>query len=278
MTEYLRGSFDFNSPGLVEVFDELPFWAAPFGIRLLEKVVLRKGMTAVDIGFGAGFPLTELAMRLGATGRVYGIDPWKAATERVKKKIAAFGIGNVQIIEAVAEHIPLETGSVDLIVSNNGLNNVSDLGGVLRECSRILRSGGQLVQTMNLDRTMIEFYEVFGNVLRDMGLTQEILRMKEHIAAKRKPLEEIVRLLADNGFSGNEATYDVFEYNFVDGTAMLNHHFIRMAFLDSWKNLVPADRQETVFREAERRMNDEAAKDGSFQLSVPFAIIDSRKG
>src|ERR1035437_237983 len=104
MKNYLTTDFDLNSEQLIEVFDELPLWAAPFGLKLLEKVVLRKGITALDIGFGAGFPLTELAMRLGSTCKVYGIDPWAVASKRARKKIAFYGIENVEIIEGVAEN------------------------------------------------------------------------------------------------------------------------------------------------------------------------------
>ncbi len=48
---------DLDSPENIGVFDELPFWSAPFGIRLFEQIHLKKNIRALDIGFGAGFPL-----------------------------------------------------------------------------------------------------------------------------------------------------------------------------------------------------------------------------
>ena len=165
MKKYLNSKFDLNSDELIEVFDEVPFWAAPFGLKLIDKVVLRKGIKALDIGFGAGFPLTELAMRLGNTCTVYGIDPWAAAIKRTRKKLAIYGIENVEIIEGVAESIPLPSDSIDLIVSNNGINNVEDLEKVLSECSRIIKQGGQFILTMNLNNTMLEFYDILEIVI-----------------------------------------------------------------------------------------------------------------
>jgi arsenite methyltransferase len=53
MKDYLKTDWNYNSTRLVEVFDELPFWAAPFGLRLLDNIKYRKGIKAVDIGFGA---------------------------------------------------------------------------------------------------------------------------------------------------------------------------------------------------------------------------------
>jgi ubiquinone/menaquinone biosynthesis C-methylase UbiE len=150
----------------VEVFDELPIWSAPFGLKLLDRIVYKPGISAIDIGFGTGFPLTEIAMRLGPDSTVYGIDPWAEAIARVQKKIALYRIGNIRIIQGVAESIPLDDRSMDLITSNNGINNVNDVDRVLSECSRIIKKGGQFVMTMNLDKSMIEFYSQLENVLR----------------------------------------------------------------------------------------------------------------
>ena len=47
--DYLNTDFDLNSDQLIEVLDELPFWAAPFGLKLIDQVVLRKNISALDI-------------------------------------------------------------------------------------------------------------------------------------------------------------------------------------------------------------------------------------
>jgi arsenite methyltransferase len=35
----------------VDFFDEVPLWSAPFGLKLLDKINYRKGISAIDIGF-----------------------------------------------------------------------------------------------------------------------------------------------------------------------------------------------------------------------------------
>ncbi len=275
--KYLNTKFDLESDELVEVLDETPVWSAPFGLKLLEYVKIRKNITVLDIGFGAGFPFTELAMRLGDSCKVYGIDPWKAAIKRTQKKIDFYGIKNTGIIEGVAESIPLGDGTVDLIVSNNGINNVSDLNKVLSECSRVIKSKGQFLLAMNLDTTMTEFYEILKQVLLERSLHASIENMERHIYEKRRPLNEIAFLLEKNNFVVRDVIEDKFEYKFADGTTMLNYFFIRLAFMDSWKNLIPANRQVEIFKETENRMNKKAGIDGFFKLSVPFAVIDCEK-
>ncbi|MDP3148215.1 MAG: class I SAM-dependent methyltransferase [Ignavibacteria bacterium] len=275
MKKYLSNNFDLNQ--LIDVFDELPLWSAPFGLKLLDAIDYKPNISALDIGFGTGFPLTELAMRLGENSTVYGIDPWKEAIVRANKKIDLYGITNIKIFEGVAESIPLANESIYLIVSNNGINNVNDIDKVFSECSRIIKPGGQFVQTMNLDKSMFEFYGQLENVLSELHLDKEIELMHEHIYQKRRPLHEIVSLLQKQGFIIKDLEHDQFNYKFADGTAMLNHYFIRLAFMESWIKLLPEDKTEQIFDTIETRLNEQARQLGGIKLSIPYVMINAKK-
>jgi len=281
MLQSLEYNFNLDDPELVRVLDELPLWSAPFGIKLLEKIIPKKNITVLDIGFGTGFPLVELAMRLGDTCKIYGIDPWDAAAGRAREKIRVLGIQNCELLPiAEARYftpLPLPDRSIDLVVSNNGLNNVPDMDLTLAECARVLIPGGQLAFTMNLDGTMMEFYEVMEDVLNGYHLPESVEAMKKHIHDKRKPLEEVLALIQKHGFLEVSVDHDRFSYTFADGTAMFKHFLIRLAFLDSWKKLVTDERQQMIFSEIEDRINRIADKEGFFRLSVPFVVIDVRK-
>lgn len=277
MTKYLNLEYDLESEEMADLFDEFPIWSAPFGLKLLDAIRFKKNIRVLDIGFGAGFPLTEVAMRLGDSCEVFGIDPWQSAVKRARRKIEFYGITNIQIIDGVAEDIPLESESVDLIVSNNGINNVPDLEKTFSECSRVMKPGGQLVQSVNLENTMIEFYNVFSDVLLDLNMQEEVGKMQNHIYEKRKPLAEFLSLHERNGFKILNVENDSFEYKFNDGTTFLNHYFIRVAFLDSWKKIVPENKQKEIFSEVEERINHLTLEKGFFSLSIPFVIIDCEK-
>lgn len=69
-------STDYDFDNIISIDDEVPLWSAPFGLKLLEHVIYKPDLAVLDIGFGSGFPLIELAMRLGKNARVYGIDPF----------------------------------------------------------------------------------------------------------------------------------------------------------------------------------------------------------
>jgi len=274
---YLDESLDPENPDLVDTIDEMPLWSAPFGLELLAAVRYRKHITALDIGFGTGFPLLELAMRLGSGSTLYGIDPWAGAVERTRKKLRQYGIGNVQLIEGRAEQIPLGDATIDLIVSNNGINNVDNLEQVLSECARVSKRGAQFLATVNLDTTMAEFYSVMEDVLQRRGQTAEIVNMKAHIRSKRPPLPELSAALRKAGFKPPRITHDTFRYTFTSGTAMLNHYFIRLAFLGPWKEIVAPDQQADIFSEIESHLNLQSEADGCIHLSVPFVLMETQK-
>lgn len=133
MTDYLNYKFEDNEI-FINTFDENPLWSAAFGHLLLKHITLKRHQTIVDLGSGAGFPLLELAGRMGNTCKIYGIDPWKNANKRANQKIKNYGYTNVKIIETSAAKIPFKENSIDLIVSNLGINNFENTNAFFKEC------------------------------------------------------------------------------------------------------------------------------------------------
>jgi ubiquinone/menaquinone biosynthesis C-methylase UbiE len=273
MTQYLETELNFNDPDLLSALDDMSFWAAPFGIKLLNLVRYRRNIRALDIGFGSGFPLIELAMRLGPTCKVIGIDPWNAAHERTKFKLRYTGAPNVELVEGVAERMPFENDFFDLIVSNNGMNNVQDLSKTLSECRRVSRPGAQFVFTFNTDQTFAEFYDVFREVLSESGLKELCVKVDDHIYEKRRPVAEYINMLEQSDFHINALYEDEFDFKFSDATAMLNHFSMKI-FMAAWKEIVPSQLRKDVFQNIEYKLNLLAERTKSFFMNVPFVAID----
>jgi ubiquinone/menaquinone biosynthesis C-methylase UbiE len=277
MTDYLTHHFDMDDPDLISAIDELPLWSAPFGLRLLETIDMKKNMKVLDIGCGLGFPLVELSQRLGNSSKVYGLDPWQSALDRVRLKMKVYSIENIEIVEGRAEEMPFENNFFDLIVSNNGINNVEDMQQTIRECFRVCKTGAQMVLTLNLEDTMIEFYDIFEKTLQEQNFNSEIAKMKEQIYLKRKPLEEVETLLKSFKFSIKNIIHDSFKIRCVDGTSMFNHYLIKYWFLPGWKDILEEEDRGFVFRKIEKKLNEYAEKNKGINLSVPYVTIDCKK-
>lgn len=273
----LKSEFDLADPLVVSALDELPLWSAPFGLMLLETIRLRPGLRALDVGPGAGFPGLEIAQRLGPAGQVFGVDPWGTALRRARAKLRRWEVANLHLVEGRAEELPFPDRSFDLVVSNNGTNNVDDEDRVFAEIGRVARPGAQLVLTMNLPGTMREFYDVFEGVLAARGMAAARARVAEHVFEKRKPVPHVRALIERGGFEVVAVVEDAFALRFVDGTAMLRHSLIRVGFLGSWRDVLRGEDAEAVFDEVEAGLNRLAADAGGLALTIPFVCFDARR-
>jgi ubiquinone/menaquinone biosynthesis C-methylase UbiE len=274
MEQYIGSKLINFDPDFISVIDELPLWSAPFGLSLLDRMKIGKSLSVLDIGCCTGFPLIEIAQRLGESSRIYGIDPWKETNARVQLKISTYELKNAAIINGHAEILPFSNASFDIIVSNNGLNNVEDLNKSLAECSRVCKKGAQLLFTMNLDGSMMEFYDAFREELKNDNNTSAIEKMIKHIYEKRRPLNEIRELLNKNSFRINEIFENKFFLRFADCTSMFKHSFIKYWFFDGWKKIIEPGNYEPVFNRIEERLNKQAGETGELKLTIPFAVID----
>ncbi len=263
---------------IVSVIDDLPLWSAPFGLKLLDTIKYEENINVLDIGSGTGFPLIEVAGRLGSTCQIFGVDPWKEGVERIKEKIDKWELENIKIIfEGNAEILPFENEFFDLIISNNGINNVKDDQQVLSEISRTSKTGCQLVLTVNLPDTMIDFYNLFESVLVKNGKIEEIMFLRDHVFNKRKPIDYTKTLIEQSGFKINSVYEDSFNLKFSNGTAMFNHPLIVIAFIDEWKKIVSTRDVESIFSELEIELNNLAKASNGLSFNVPWICIDAVK-
>src|SRR3954453_2073137 len=269
--DFLDFNPDFNSPQVIAAYDEVALWSAMFGLLLLEEVPMQNVTNALDVGCGTGFPLIELAERLGSGAHVDGIDPWSGGLKRAAEKIASRGTSNVTLHEGSAAAMPFPDATFDLIVSNLGVNNFDDRAAAIRECRRVAKRGATLALTTNLQGHMREFYDVFADVVRDDA--EASTRLREHIE-HRASSDSIAQMLEAGGF---EITRSVTQESFMrlaDGTALLNHYFIKLGFLDAWKKVVPGNERE-VFARLRHALNEQAANDGELRLTIPVAYIEA---
>jgi SAM-dependent methyltransferase len=270
----LRGDYDVHDPEVVSAIDDLPLWSAPFGQKLLEVIRLGRNMRLLDVGSGLGFPVVELSQRLGASCEAYGIDPWTEAVDRTRAKIRAWGITNLTIVEGTAEAMPFDDAYFDLVTSNNGTNNVDDPERVFREIVRVAKPGAQVVFTVNLPETMIEFYDAFRRVLRGRGMEEELHAVDRHILEKRKPLPQVVSLAEDAGLEVAAVHEDSFVFRFTDAAAMFDHFTVKLAFIDGWKRVLAPGDVESVFAEVAAVLDGESG--GEVRLTIPWACVDAR--
>lgn len=105
---------------------------------------LRPGEIVLDLGSGAGFDCIIASRKVGATGRVIGVDMTQDMINRARENIAHNKITNVTFELGQIESIPLQDSSVDVVISNCVVNLSPEKQKVLSEAFRVLKKGGRL--------------------------------------------------------------------------------------------------------------------------------------
>ena len=105
---------------------------------------LKPGMTVVDLGSGGGIDCFLSARKVGAKGKVYGIDATPEMIHRARKTARENGYDNVEFRLGEIEHMPLEAGIADVVISNCVINLSPNKQQVFDEAFRVLKPGGKL--------------------------------------------------------------------------------------------------------------------------------------
>jgi len=103
----------------------------------------QRGEVCVDLGSGRGTDVIRLAEKVGDEGFVYGIDIAEGMITKAQKNAEKLGITNVRFIRAALESLPIDSQSVNLIISNCTLNHAENKQAVWNEIYRILKKGGR---------------------------------------------------------------------------------------------------------------------------------------
>jgi arsenite methyltransferase len=263
--------FDPGNEAHVALLDEVSLWSALAGSLLLDQLPMT-ARRVLDLGCGTGFPLFELAERLGPGAHVTGLDPWRSALARARAKREAWPVPQAALACGDGAAMPFHGGAFDLVVSNLGVNNFTDPDGAFAECRRVLVPGGALALSTNLVGHFTELYDVFAGVLERAGDTAALERLRAHVA-HRATVAGLRESLERHGFRVESVCEREASWRFRDGTALLSHHFMRLGFAPAWRE-VAGDPGASL--EPLREALDARAGAGGLSLTVPLAALVAR--
>lgn len=137
---------------------------------------VRPGETVLDIGSGGGIDCFEAARRVGPSGRVIGIDMTDEMLAMARRNVPivtkslGYPAPNVEFRKGHAENLPVEDGTIDLIISNCVINLAPDKTKVFREMFRAIRPGGRftisdIVADQPVPRYLVHDTQKWGDCL-----------------------------------------------------------------------------------------------------------------
>jgi ubiquinone/menaquinone biosynthesis C-methylase UbiE len=123
-------------------YDSFLAWGERAGMQMLRRNVLADATGSVlEIGAGTGL---NAALFPADAERVTLSEPDPAMRHRLGRRVASLG-HRYEILDAPADHLPVDSGTVDTVVSTLVLCTVADLAATLGEIRRVLAPDGRLV-------------------------------------------------------------------------------------------------------------------------------------
>ena len=105
--------------------------------------MIESGMTVLDLGSGAGIDCFLAARQVGPDGKVIGVDMTDQMLAKAREYATAHEYTNVEFRKGLIEDMPVDDGSVDLVISNCVINLSPDKPKVFQEVGRVLKPGGR---------------------------------------------------------------------------------------------------------------------------------------
>jgi len=117
----------------------------------LQEAGVGQRQTVLDLGSGAGFDAFLAANAVGPTGHVIGVDMTEEMVAKAKKNAAkrverADGkpMATIDFRVGLIEDLPVDSNTVDVIISNCVINLSPDKAAVFREAHRVLKPSGRV--------------------------------------------------------------------------------------------------------------------------------------
>jgi ubiquinone/menaquinone biosynthesis C-methylase UbiE len=110
----------------------------------LSHTKVEEGQVVLDLGSGGGVDVFQASKLVGEKGKVIGLDATPEMIFRARETAKKYDYRNVEFRLGEIEHMPIESDSVNLVISNCVLCLVPDKRAAFKEVYRVLKPGGKI--------------------------------------------------------------------------------------------------------------------------------------
>jgi len=172
---------------------------------------IKAGETVLDLGSGAGFDCFLAAQLVGKNGKVIGVDMTKEMIKLARANAEKSNYKNVEFRQGEIETLPIDDGSVDIVISNCVINLSPDKKKVFKETFRTLKPGGRImISDLVLLKELPDF--IRNSVARAAECFVALILKDQYLGAIEEAGFQDVKVI-------DETRYPIQLINFEDPTA-----------------------------------------------------------
>ncbi len=143
---------------------------------------LKEGETVLDLGSGAGFDCFLAANKVGAKGKVIGVDMTQEMLEKARENVLKGNYKNVEFRLGEIDNLPVADNYVDIVISNCVINLTPDKKRVFDEAYRVLKPGGRimisdmvLLKELHLPDAVVDVLDNYGSCITRAIMKEEYI-------------------------------------------------------------------------------------------------------
>ena len=144
--------------------------------RVLDRAGVTPGMRVLEVGPGPGVYTVPLARRVASSGENGGVTCLEIQSEMItmlRERLQAARIQNAQVVQGDGRQMPLSDDSFDLVFPVDVVGEVPDKPAFFRECARVLKPGGTLAVTEQINDPDFRLPSTARKLATDAGLREE---------------------------------------------------------------------------------------------------------
>lgn len=176
--------------------------------RAVRKLLLKEGMSVLDLAGGTGDLTRRIVKKIGPSGRMVLADINESMLAEGRKRLDNEGLFQVECVTANAERLPFDVGDFDAVIIGFGLRNVRDQHAALREIYRVLKVNGRaLVLEFSRPRDGLQkpydwySFKVLPRLGKMVAQDEESYRYLAESIRKHPDQETLKHMMEDAGFS-----------------------------------------------------------------------------
>ena len=189
---------------------------------------IKEGETVLDLGSGAGFDCFLAAQKTGSAGKVIGVDMTPEMISKARKNADKGGYKNVEFRLGEIENLPVESDSVDCVISNCVINLAPDKGKVFGEAFRVLKPGGSaFISDIVLLKELP--YAVKESVEAYIGCLSGAMLKEDYLAAIRAAGFSTVNVIEENPAIAKSWLHDPMARSVIEGLRLTDEEVENIA-------------------------------------------------